>query len=331
MEKLLVQSPENTVTPPVRTTSFPLARSASSAALSTPEPLPLHSTSKANRAIDDETRKNLDGDIQKAKTQLKGDKNAAKSAVKALKEGLSKPGKTAAAKGKGRGRGRGKGRGKGSRGSNKKEEEEALEEPEEEDEELDEIQNVEVENLDEEDSHSVQSIFGSDISATTLELGEVPKKKPANKAKAKVQPKSSTTKGSTAADKMKAKKNKQADDHKKKLVEINERARARIKALKDQKKKIEDENKTKKRTKDAAKTKDETKRPDKTWTGNLKEEMYKFIQAETAKLKEGGMGAKEALAAARESCFGCFTLGSQNIPKQRLTGDSVQAGISIHL
>lgn len=210
MNQRIAQSPGNLQTPPPRSSQL-LQRSTSSAGFPstpTPSPLPLTSTSdpKRNPLLDEAAKKSLQADLEKAKGKLKEDKSAAKAAVKSLKAGLSKDGKTVQ-KADGRGKGRGRGRGRNSKAV-KKEDEEKVEEKEDEkqDEEnneddgseeiqilqdaVDEIQNVEDE-LEGEESDT------DSLDASTLALGEerTSKKKRAEpKSKAKAKAKARSTK-----------------------------------------------------------------------------------------------------------------------------------------
>lgn len=311
LEKLYVSSPATIETPPVRQTPFALSRASSSASLSpdlSPEALPFSSISnkKGNPPLDDAGKKALSADLEKAKDKLKQDKAAAKDAVKSLKNSFSKPGKTQDTKdtkGPGRGGGKGRGRGRGRKAVEKpeKDETEEIEDldgeslcPEDLQGELDGIQDVDEDMIDEDaESH------GS-LSADTEIMGSYgPEKKPRAKAKAKAKArgvkKGLTKREEKMAEKMKENKAKRAVEHKRKVAEI--KAKAKAATSKTRSKSASDSAGSTSKDANAS----QSGRADKAFAGNLRDEMHKFVKAESTRLKEGGMAPKEALAAAREA------------------------------
>ncbi|CAK9003932.1 unnamed protein product [Durusdinium trenchii] len=312
IDQLLNNSPENLVTPPTR--EIPgrsMSRNSASSALTptAPQSLPLHSSStRGNPPLDAEAKRSLAIDLEKARGKLKEDKNAAKSAVKAMRAGLSKPGKSDGLKDKakgGRGRGRGKGRGRGRKAAKETEEDEMdlqeEEEEEQEDEEMNKLQEM-LEGIE-------MQTGGQDVDSEQEEeeedevLEDEPKngKGASGPKKATRKKKELTLKEVEKQKKMQENKKKRQDKFKESVRKINAKAAATSKELK--KKYNETQQKSNKRARPATAKGDEdaNQASASSSAAGLKDAMHKHIKEESDKLKKQGMSAKEALAAARKS------------------------------
>lgn len=304
-------SPGNLETPPPGPAPrVPLTRTASSSALSSQpsaSPLPMTSGDKNNQTLTEDAKRSLAADLEKAREKLKDDKSAAKKAVQSLKEGLSKPGKTVEkqeGRGKGgKGRGRGRGRGGDTNKSNgskpgpeaKKNIHAAVKEVYQEAEELDgEEVEQDMEDMEEEEKVEDPVEDEDSMDAPTEEMGEDFYSRARGTMKKPSAAKKPTKKEAAKIQKMKAAKKKRDEQHKKRVAAIKKKGEAEIKKIKG-------------KGKDKS---DKAEDSSKAWGCNLREEMFKYIRAESARLVEGGMSKKDALAAARESCLGQLSVSS---------------------
>ena len=286
--------------------------------------MPLNSSNKGNPPLNEDCKKALADDLEKARDKLKGDKSAAKEAVKSLRAGLSKSGKTAAkddeaGRGRGRGRGKGRGRGRASASKAKKDSDDELSEASAISSETKklhgEVANIQdVEDLGEGEGNeselgsNEEAEMGEDsLSDAPTEIMGYPTRRPkaaASKPKAKKPGKTAAEKAKAAAAAKKKATRKAA--HKARIEKINAKAAATSAALKE---KYEKKGKTKKtrkqedkQDKDPAEDKKASLNP---WGANLREEMHKYVKKESQRLVDEGMEKRAARTAALKSCFGC--------------------------